>query len=154
MHLGLYQVLRPPTLPASSIASTAIPADPLAPSPTIGHLPIPVASVDRVKLPKITLPHFNGNFMKWTSCWDSFYSAVHTNDRLAEVDKFNYLGSLLEGTAYDAIAGLSMTASNYKEAVEILKKFENKQLIISRLWWPRDAFRIRIIRFSKTDSQK
>ena len=36
----------------------------------------------RVKLPKISLPHFHGNLMRWSAFWDSFNSAIHTNDRL------------------------------------------------------------------------
>ena len=71
--------------------------------------------------------------MRWSAFWDSFNSAIHTNDRLFEIDKFNYLRSLLEGAAYDAIAGLALSAANYGEAVEILKKrFGNRQLIISK----------------------
>lgn len=47
--------------------------------------------------------------------------------------KFNYLRSLLEGTAYDSIAGLALTAVNYGEAIEILtKRFGNKPLIITK----------------------
>ena len=87
----------------------------------------------RVKLPKITLPRFNGNLMKWTAFWDSYHSAIHTNGQLSEIDKFNYLRSLLDHTAYDAIAGLALSAANYQEAVEVLKKrFGNRQLIISK----------------------
>ena len=71
--------------------------------------------------------------MKWTAFWDSYESAVHNNDELSNVDKFNYLRSLLERTAYEAIAGLTLSSANYGEAIEILKKrFGNKQLIISR----------------------
>ena len=93
----------------------------------------PMLATDRVKLPKISLPHFRGNLMKWTAFWDSFNSAVHLNDRLSDIDKFNYLRSLLEGTAFDAIAGLALSAANYGEAVDILKKrFGNRQLIISK----------------------
>ena len=33
----------------------------------------------KVELPKITLPHFNGNLMKWLTFWDSYESAVHKN---------------------------------------------------------------------------
>ena len=88
---------------------------------------------DRMKLPKISLPHFRGNQMKWTAFWDSFESAVHQNEHLSKIDKFNYLRSLLEGNAYDAIAGLSLSAANYTEAVQILqKRFGNKQSIISK----------------------
>ena len=97
------------------------------------RLPTPTTTTDRVKLPKISLPHFRGDLLRWTAFWDSFESAVHSNDRLSEIDKFNYLRSLLEGTAYDAVAGLALSASNYEQAVEILKKrFGNKQLIVSK----------------------
>ena len=87
----------------------------------------------KAKLPKLSLPHFNGNLMKWTSFWDSYESAIHNNDELTDVDKFNYLRSLLERTAYDAIAGLTLSSANYREAIEILqKRFGNKQLIIAK----------------------
>ncbi len=87
----------------------------------------------RVKLPKITLPHFAGNLVKWPVFWDSCESAIHNNAELSSIDKFNYLRSLLERSAYDAIAGLTLSAENYHEAVEILKKrFGNKQMIIAK----------------------
>jgi len=53
---------------------------------------------NKVKLPKLTLPHFNGNQVRWTAFWDSYESVIHSNDELTEVDKFNYLRSLLEGS--------------------------------------------------------
>ena len=63
----------------------------------------------------------------------SYESAIHNNDNLSDIDKFNYLKSLLERTAYDAISGLTLTSANYHEAVAILKKrFGNKQQIISK----------------------
>ena len=111
-------------------------SDPSTTEPPVGPDTSVVAATpatDRVKLPKISLPQFRGNLMKWTAFWDSFNSAVHTNDRLSEIDKFNYLRSLLDGSAYEAIAGLALSAANYGEAVEILKKrFGNRQLIISK----------------------
>ena len=58
---------------------------------------------------------------------------MHLNSTLSDVDKFNYLRSLLEKLAYEAIAGLTLSASNYGEAIEILKRrFGNRQMIISR----------------------
>ena len=49
------------------------------------------------------------------------------------VDKFNYLSSLLELSAAEAIAGLTLTAANYDEAIATLKKrFGNPQLIVNR----------------------
>ena len=38
-----------------------------------------VAGSSKVKLPKISLPHFKGNLVYWTTFWDSYESAVHLN---------------------------------------------------------------------------
>ena len=95
----------------------------------------PVISRSRVhvKLPKLSMKKFNGNLTTWTTFWDSFEATVHANPDLSNIDKFNYLNSLLEGSAAEAISGLSLTASNYEEAVAVLKKrFGNTQLIINK----------------------
>ena len=58
--------------------------------------PLPAVPGDRgamVKLQRITLPHFNGNLMKWIPFWDSYESSVHNNRELSDIDKFNYLRS-------------------------------------------------------------
>ena len=86
-----------------------------------------------MKLPKITLPRFNRDPVRWTSFWDPYQLAVHLNSQLTEVDKFNYLWSLLDNSAYDAIAGLTLSSANYKQAIEILRKrFDNTQVITSK----------------------
>ena len=96
---------------------------------TATHTPIE----PRVKLPKIDLTKFDGDFTKWTTFWDVFESSVHMNLTLSKVDKFIYLRSLLESTAADAISGLSLSSANYDEAVTILRKrFGNKKLIIAK----------------------
>ena len=88
-------------------------------------------AASRVRLPKLTIRPFDCDITKWTSFWDSYESAIHTNTDLSDVDKFNYLRSLLERTAKDTISGLTLTAANYKEAVEILqKRFGSKHMDI------------------------
>ena len=85
-----------------------------------------------VKLPKLMPRKFNGDLTKWEAFWSSFASSIHLNT-LTAVDKFNYLNSLLEGSALAAVAGLKLTTANYAEAIDTLKKrFGNKQQIISR----------------------
>lgn len=128
----------PPTTDRPTVDSPAedpLPTEPLAvnlPDPTLPSATAPVRG-SKVKLPKISLPRFNGDPVKWTSFWDSYQSAIHLNSELTEVDKFNYLRSLLEHTAFDAIAGLTLSAANYQQAIEILRKrFGNKQVIISK----------------------
>jgi len=79
------------------------------------------------------LKKFNGDLVKWATFWDTFESSVHTNSQLSDIDKFNYLKSLLEGPAYEAISGLKLTATNYSEALAVLKKrFGNKKHIIDK----------------------
>ena len=102
----------------------------VAVNPPPGH---PPSSLPHIKLPKLSLKKFGGELTKWTTFWDTFESAVHRNPVLSDIDKFNYLTSLLESAASEAIAGLTLTAANYEEAVATLKRrFGNKQSIINR----------------------
>ena len=41
------------------------------------------------------------------------YRKIHSNQGLEDIDKFDYLACLLQGTAAKAIAGLEITASDY-----------------------------------------
>ena len=62
------------------------------------------------------------------------YSSIHDYPVLNNVEKFNYLLSLLRCIALDTIVGLSLIAVNYKEAILLLEKqFGSKQHIISCL---------------------
>jgi len=87
--------------------------------------------LNHVNLPKIETIHFNGNKIMWPEFWDSFESAVHKNESLSEVDKFNYLRGKLTGEAREAIAGLSLSNENYLVAVKLLNdRFGDKQEIV------------------------
>ena len=106
-------------------------------APVSGSLSADASSSTRggshVKLPKLSIQPFRGQLTTWTPFWESYCAAIHDNTGLTDIEKFNYLRSLLERTALDAISGLSLTAPNYKEAVSILeKRFGNKQRIISK----------------------
>ena len=93
---------------------------------------VPSSSSNGAKLPKLHIKRFAGNPKNWQTFWDSFSSAVHKNASLTNVDKFNYLRSLLDGPALNSITELPLTELNYKEAIEILTdRFGNKQIIIS-----------------------
>ena len=86
-----------------------------------------------VKLPKLSIKTFGGDLTKWTTFWDAFDAAVHSNPVLSNIERFNYLNSLLDSAAAEAVAGLSLTDANYSEAIAILKKrFGNTQLIVNR----------------------
>ena len=90
-------------------------------------------SQTRVRLPKLQLRSFTGDLTQWTSFWESFQSAVHDNTDLSDIEKFNYLNSLVERTAKEAISGFSLTAGNYHEAVKTLqRRFGGEQQIIDK----------------------
>lgn len=105
-------------------ASVPISEDPVEPAPQ---------SNDRVKLPRLVLRPFNGDITACYTFWESCESAVHNNRNLTDIDKFNYLNSLLTSTAREAVAGLSLTSANFQDAIAILKKrFGNAQQIKAR----------------------
>ncbi|XP_053373003.1 uncharacterized protein LOC128546473 [Mercenaria mercenaria] len=83
------------------------------------------------RLPKLTLPTFDGDLTTWQTFWDSFESSVHLNASLSDVQKFNYLKSLLQGTASRCIDGFPLTNTNYSKAVSLLReRFGKSQKII------------------------
>ena len=83
-------------------------------------------------MPKIELPHFDGNPLNFQSFWDLFESTVDKNEHLSDVDKFSYLKNLLSSSAAATISGLTLTNGNYKEAVNLLKeRYGNPQLLVS-----------------------
>ena len=91
----------------------------------------PPTTTRHVKLPRLTIPPFDSELPAWTPFWESYQTAIHNNDDLADNEKFNYLQSFLQQAAPNSILGLALTAANYKLAVAILENcFENKQQII------------------------
>ena len=119
--LRIEAALRPATPPAGG-----------ATAPADASKTVPSTSTT-VKLPRLKLKAFAGDVTQWTPFWESFEAAVHTNSHLTPVEKFNYLNSVVEGTAHETIARLSLTAGNYEKAVTTLKKrFGSKQKIINK----------------------
>ncbi|XP_061724166.1 uncharacterized protein LOC133530287 [Cydia pomonella] len=83
-----------------------------------------------VKLPRISLPSFNGDYTEWQSFHDLFMALVHNNESLQDVQKLHYLKSSLAGEAEALLRQFSITAENYKEAWSVLKKrYANKRYI-------------------------
>lgn len=78
-------------------------------------------SVITSKLPKLSLPEFDGNILLWQQFWDHFSSNIDERN-LPEVDKLLYLKSSLNGEAKGIIDGLEITHKNYQIAVTTLKE--------------------------------
>ena len=89
-------------------------------------------SSKNVKLPRIELKKFNGDPLQWKTFIDTFKSAIHENSTLTEVEKMNYLKSLLTGPAEETINGISLSNDNYKVVLDLLeKRFGDEQVILS-----------------------
>ncbi|GFX52235.1 uncharacterized protein TNCV_4800921 [Trichonephila clavipes] len=81
-----------------------------------------------VKLPKLTINHFYGDNSQWLTFWNTFETAIHKNESLDKITKFNYLRTYLKGSALNSIDGLSITPENYDAAIEILiSRFGKKE---------------------------
>ena len=75
-----------------------------------------------IRLPKLEIPSFSGEKLKWAEFWDSFEAAVHVNTSLLDVEKLNYLMSKLTGEAKSSVSGIFLSNENYQVAVELLKE--------------------------------
>ncbi|GFR21478.1 integrase catalytic domain-containing protein [Trichonephila clavata] len=86
----------------------------------------------RIKVPKYYITRFyGGDTSKWLTFWNSFETAVHNNESLNKVDKFNYLKAHLGGSALNTVEGFPISAKAYDEAVELLRnRFANPEILI------------------------
>ena len=64
----------------------------------------------RLKLPKFSVPTFDGDIMKWSNFWDLFSVAIHDKKELSDIEKLAYLRDALKDEPVEAvISGLAKT---------------------------------------------
>lgn len=85
-----------------------------------------------IKLPKINIPSFAGEYTEWPSFYDLFSSTIHESASLSPVQKFQYLKGLLRGEAAVLLRHISVTEGNYIGALNKLKeRYDRKRHIIN-----------------------
>ena len=83
------------------------------------------------KLPKYSLPSFEGDSREWQPFWDNFLVMVENDTSIPTIQKFSYLRGALKGEAKTTIDGLSLTVDNYETAKKLLhSRFGGKEKII------------------------
>lgn len=88
-----------------------------------------------VKLPKISLPNFDGNYKNWLTFFDLFSSLIHDNNSLSDIEKFQYLLSSLSSHALTLLKGIPVTAQNYATAFKTLTdRYQNRRLLANSCW--------------------
>lgn len=80
-----------------------------------------------VKLPKIELPQFNGDYTAWQPFYDSFVAMIHNNGSISNVQKFCYLKGQLRGEPANMLNSLKTLDTNYEIAFNALCKRYNKK---------------------------
>lgn len=89
-----------------------------------------VTTMSEVKLPKITIPIFSGDYSEWTSFRDLFMSLIHNNPNLDNVQKLHYLKAHLAGEADQLLRHVSVSDANYSEAWTLLNnRFSNRKYL-------------------------
>ena len=85
----------------------------------------------RVRLPKLDVPTFDGDILKWVTFWEQFTVSVHDRPHLSKAEKLAYLRhSLKDGAAKGIIEGLSKSDEQYDEAVKcLIDRFNRPKLI-------------------------
>ncbi|XP_066583481.1 uncharacterized protein [Prorops nasuta] len=87
-----------------------------------------------LKLPKLDLPKFSGDYSEWSTSYDSFKSMIHENSTLPGVQKFHYLKACLQGEASSVIRSLAASNDSYLTAWNALvTRYTNERIISSNL---------------------
>ena len=87
-----------------------------------GHSSPTQTNTSTHRLPKLALPIFTGNPLKWQTFWNSYKAAVHDNHSLRNIQKYNYLKANLAEDAARSIEGIFLTETNYTQAIKILEE--------------------------------
>ncbi|XP_062542276.1 uncharacterized protein LOC134210250 [Armigeres subalbatus] len=94
-----------------------------------------VSSGFHLRLPKIDLPRFDGDFSRWLSFRDTFTSMVHSNADIPTVAKLQYLLQSLEGEAHKPFETVDIEADNYASTWDaLLKRYDNKRFLKRQLF--------------------
>jgi hypothetical protein len=88
-----------------------------------------------VRLKKLDLQSFDGNFKNWTTFIELFNILVNNNDELTNVEKFQYLISSLVGEPLQLVKSLSISDANYCIAYQsLVDRYQNKRILASSYW--------------------
>lgn len=86
-----------------------------------------------LKLPRMNLPIFSGNYLEWQSFFDLFESLVDANPSLKDSQKLYFLKTNLDGEAASLISHLKIEDANYQTALDKLKsRYDKPREIVNK----------------------
>ena len=85
-----------------------------------------------IKLPEINIKKFLGEFTEWQTFFDSIEVAVHSDSKLSNIGKMNFILIYLTGEDLKTVKGLKLSQSNCSAAIEMLQeRYGDKQTVIT-----------------------
>ncbi|XP_053691504.1 uncharacterized protein LOC128740017 [Sabethes cyaneus] len=91
------------------------------------------SALSGLKLPTISLPEFNGDYMQWLGFHDTFLALFHSNGDVPSIQKFHYLKAALKGEASQLIESIAISSANYNLAWQTLvDRYANDYLLKKR----------------------
>ncbi len=87
----------------------------------------------QVQLPKIALPTFSGDPMKWAAFWNQFQAAIHDNNDLSQAHKLTYLRSAIKDPQVSPLLFSAIESENhYEDMIALLKQRYDKRRLIHK----------------------
>ena len=85
----------------------------------------------QIKIPKLSLPTFHGDPMKWAVFWEGFDAAIHSNTSLDNSSKLTYLREAIKDSKVTHLLHrATSSATQYEDLVRLLiDRYDQKRLI-------------------------
>ncbi|XP_058827602.1 uncharacterized protein LOC131687527 [Topomyia yanbarensis] len=91
------------------------------------------STLSGIKLPTISLPEFDGDYMQWLAFHDTFLALIHSNSEVPDIQKFHYLRAAVKGEAAQLIESIGISSANYSLAWQTLEsRYSNDYLLKKR----------------------
>ena len=88
-----------------------------------------VSNKQAIKLPPLSLPHFNGNPLRYHESINNFFSRVHNNTGITDTHRITYLQNSVSGKANQIIESYSCNPAYYETALnELMNHFGDQVL--------------------------
>ena len=86
-----------------------------------------MSEITATKLPKLELPTFHGDILRWKNFWEQYCVSVHDRSTIPKEEKLMYLqNAIKDKTAKSLIAGLMRLSEHYDEAIKCLQERYNR----------------------------
>ena len=129
----------------------------LAPPPTVLSTSMSSRdseSEDTCRLPKLDIPTFHGDLMKWSSFWTQFEATVDSNTKLSDVRKMAYLRKAIKDPEATELLNTGTEKPGlYQEKVAELKRRFNRVREIHRNYCKK-LTQLGDVKFNRTDLRR